>query len=260
MALYVTFHMHNVPVGREAAYADWFDGPHRAALARLRGFRGADRYEVTPEQIMADIAQPWAYCSAYDFETEEPAIDIPALGPLLADARDKGLIARDESERLFSYELYDDWEKSPNWQEGRPLSGISILFGNYVAGRYDEYMDWYRTVHSPEVSNVPGHVGMKRGRLSQHQVEPRCYCPGDQLVYVAQQTDDLAFTVKDFGFRAVGMSPSGIRMQPRSKSGSFARTVHYFRKISGTDFWDGGIAYGGDLSVYPPGYGHEPKP
>ena len=259
MALYVTFHMHNVPAGRDAAYAEWFDGPHREALGRMRGFRGADRYEVTPEQIMADIAQPWRFCSAYDVETDDPAIDVPALGPLLAEARDQGLIAGDETERLFSYELYGDWEKSPNWQEGKPLSGISVLFGNYVAGRYDEYMDWYANVHSPEVSNVPGHVGMRRGRLSPWQVEPRRYCPGDQLVYVAQQTDDLAFTVRDFGYRAVGMSPSGIRMQPRSKSGSFARTVHYFRKVSGTEFWPGGIAYAGDLSVYPPGYGHEPR-
>jgi hypothetical protein len=40
-------------------------------------------------------------------------------------------------------------------------------------------------------------------------------------------------------------------MQPRSTSGSFARTVHYFRKVSGQVFWRGGIAYAGDLSVYP---------
>ena len=67
----------------------------------------------------------------------------------------------------------------------------------------------------------------------------------------AQQTDDLAFTVKDFSERARGVSPSGIAMAPRSSSGSTARTVHYFRKVSGTRFWSGGIAYAGDLSVYP---------
>ena len=36
-----------------------------------------------------------------------------------------------------------------------------------------------------------------------------------------------------------------------STSASIARTVHYFRKISGDRFWPGGIAYAGDLSVYP---------
>jgi len=41
----------------------------------------------------------------------------------------------------------------------------------------------------------------------------------------------------------------GMRLRPTA--GSFARTVHYFRKVSGTEFWPGGIAYGGDLSVYP---------
>ena len=67
----------------------------------------------------------------------------------------------------------------------------------------------------------------------------------------AQQTDDLAFTVADFSARARGVSPSGIAMAPRSDSGSVARTVHYFRKVSGSRFWPGGIAYGGDWSVYP---------
>jgi len=27
--------------------------------------------------------------------------------------------------------------------------------------------------------------------------------------------------------------------------------VHYFRKVSGAKLWSGGIAYAGDLSVYP---------
>ncbi len=27
MALYTTLHLHNVPAGREADYASWFDGP-----------------------------------------------------------------------------------------------------------------------------------------------------------------------------------------------------------------------------------------
>jgi hypothetical protein len=94
-------------------------------------------------------------------------------------------------------------------------------------------------------------VAMKRGELSPVQIEPRRHCPGEQLVMSAHQTNDLAFTVKDFSARAMGRSPSGIAMAPRSKAGSFARTVHFFKKISGTKFWNGGIAYAGDLSVYP---------
>ncbi len=112
-------------------------------------------------------------------------------------------------------------------------------------------MRWYDDVHSHEVTNVPGHVAMKRGRLSDRQLEPRTYCPGDQLVLCAQQTDDLAFTIGDFSARAGGRSPSGVAMTPRSSSGSTARTVHYFGKVSGTAFWPGGVAYGGDLAAYP---------
>jgi len=40
-------------------------------------------------------------------------------------------------------------------------------------------------------------------------------------------------------------------MEPRSSAGSTARTVHYYHKVSGQRFWPGGIAYGGDMSVYP---------
>jgi len=251
MALYTTLHLHNVPPGREQDYADWFDGHHRAALSNLRGFIAADRYEVTAEQIMRDIPQPWRFVSIYDFDLPEPAIDVPALGPLLASARDAGLVADDTTERIYTYALYSDWKNSPNLQPDQPLSGVSIILGNYVPGRAEEYHKWYDDVHSVEVINVPGHVAMKRGELSPLQIEPRHYCPGDQLILCAQQTDDLQFTINDFSARAGGRSPSGIAMEPRSSSGSIARTVHYFRKVSGDRFWPGGVAYAGDLSVYP---------
>src|SRR6201996_5951229 len=54
VALYTTIHLHNVPAGRESEYATWFDGPHRSAVSALRGFKSAERYEVTREQIMPD--------------------------------------------------------------------------------------------------------------------------------------------------------------------------------------------------------------
>jgi hypothetical protein len=250
MAFHTTLHLHNVPAGREPDYAAWFDGPHRTSLAHLRGFSAADRYAVTPEQIMSMIPQPWRFLSVYDFDLPNAAIDVPALGPLIAAARDAGMVADDETERLYTYSMHSDWKPSPNFRPDQPFSGVSIILGNYVAGRKQEYNSWYDEVHSIEVTNVPGHVAMKRGELSPVQIEPRHYCPGDQLVLCAQQTDDLALTVKDFSDRAGGRSPSGIAMQPRSDAGSFARTVHYFRKISGERFWAGGVAYAGDISVY----------
>ncbi len=251
MALYTTIHLHNLSGGREEDYAQWFDGPHREALAGLRGFKTADRYEVTPEQIMPDILQPWTFISVYDFDLPDPAIDISALGPLLAAARDARLIAADDAERIYTYRMYSDWKGSPNWRKSEPFSGVSIILANYVAGHFAEYQKWYDEVHSVEVTNVPGHVAMKRGALAEVQIEPRRHCPGEHLVLCAQQTDDLMFTIGDFSARAQGKSPSGVAMAPRSKTGSFARTVHYFRKTSGAKFWASGVAYAGDLSVYP---------
>lgn len=248
MALYTTLHLHNVVAGKEADYAVWFEGDHGAALSGLAGFRSADRFEIAPVQIMPDIHQPWRYLSVYEFDYDVPDRDITKLARALAPAR--GLIDdSDESERLYTYNLYADWYVGPNWQTGKPLSGVSVILANFVAGREEDYHRWYDEVHIPEVSRVPGHVGMKRGRFAGTQCEPRRYCPGSELVMCAQQTDDLMFTVRDFSARARGVSPSGIAMEARSTAGSFARTVHYFTKISGTA-WDGGIAYDGDLSVY----------
>src|SRR3546814_3237367 len=89
--------------------------------------------------------------SLYEFDLPNAAIDLPALGPLLADARDAGLVAdEDESERIYSYRMYSDWKISPNWQRDQPLSGVSIILANYTIGRYAEYQDWYDNVHSGE--------------------------------------------------------------------------------------------------------------
>ena len=250
MALYTTLHLHNIAAGQEAQYAAWFDGQHLEELTKLRGFVASERFEIAEAQIMPDIAQPWRFLSLYEFDLHVPEIDLPGLGALIANARDKHLILDDDTERLYSYSMYSDWQGSPNWQQEHPLSGVSIILGTYVAGRGPEYHQWYDKVHSIEVTSVPGHVAMKRGQLSDVQIAPQHYCPGDQLILCANQTDDLLFTIKDFSARARGVSPSGIAMAPHSTAGSFARTVHYFKKISGAHFWPGGVAYAGDLSVY----------
>jgi hypothetical protein len=57
MTLYTTVHLHNVVPGQETNFAAWFDGAHSEAVARLRGFRSADRFELTVEQVMPDIPQ-----------------------------------------------------------------------------------------------------------------------------------------------------------------------------------------------------------
>ena len=76
-----------MPAGREADYDAWLDEPYLADLARLLGFVTADRFELTAEQVMPDIAQRWHYMSVYGFDIVTPGIDLPALGPLLAGAR-----------------------------------------------------------------------------------------------------------------------------------------------------------------------------
>ena len=246
MTHHVTIHLHNVPGGSEDRYAAWFDGPHRDRLRALPGFRFADRYEVTPEQVMPDIAQPWKFVSVYEFDDSTPE-----LGALLAEARDASLIDdSDESERVVTYRMYSDWVSSANHQKDKPFSGISLILANFTPGMEAEYHHWYDTVHCPEVTSNPGNVCLKRGKLTAVQLEPKRFIYGGELVLSGLQTDDFDFTIREFASRALGRSPSGIAWAERSKAGSFARTVHFFRLISGTETWPGGIAYAGDFSVY----------
>ena len=110
MALFTTIHLYNVSRGREPAYAQWFDGPHREALQRLRGFMRADRFEVTGAQVMPDIPQPWRFLSVCDLDLPDPKIDLPALGPLLAEARDSGLIDDSLEMLMITFDCHTDTE------------------------------------------------------------------------------------------------------------------------------------------------------
>lgn len=230
MTSYVTMHLHNASAGKETALAEWFSGPHRQALQRLRGFVGVQRFERTTQQVMPDIAQPWQFATVYDFELANPEIDIPALGPLLANARDMGLVRLDGTECLWSYQMYSGWRFSGNWRGG-PMSHIMYLPANVVPGREAEYHAWYDDVHRLEVTETPGFVAMRRGRLLDVQIEPRSFCPGSQIILAGLQTDQLGEVQEEFKARSLGNSKSGVKHGPRSTSASAARTVHFFRRI-----------------------------
>ena len=232
MSGFVTIYLHNPATGRETDLAQAVRGGHFEAASRLRGFRSAQRFEITPEQVMPAIPQPWRYVTIYDFELESPEIDIPSIAPLFADLRDAGLIADDGTERIHSYEMFSPWFFSSNYAPG-PLSHVMLLLANYTAGREAEYHQWYDDQHRHEVSNSPGYVGMRRGQLTAVQAPPVRYCPGNQLIMGGLQTDDLPFAIKDFAARAGGTSPSGVAWGDRSSAASTARTVHLFKSIDG---------------------------
>jgi hypothetical protein len=187
MSGFVTAHFHNPVPGGEVALADTMRSSHFDAVARLRGFRRAQRFEVTLQQIMSAIPQPWRYVTIYDFDLETPGIDLPAIAPHLADLRDAGFVAADGTERIYSYRMYSPWFYSSNYSPG-PLSHIMLLLANVTPGRDADYHHWYDEQHRHEVSNSPGFVGMRRGALADVQVPPVHYCPGDQLILGGLQT------------------------------------------------------------------------
>jgi len=232
MADYVTAHFYNPAPGRETALDEAFLA-HARELPRLRGFKSAQRFEITAQQIMP-CAQPWRRLTLYEVSCEDPNIDVPPLAPLLANLRDAGLFAADEAERMHTYRMYHPWKYSKNYTSG-PLDHVMLLLANFTPGREAEYHRWYDEQHSVEVGEAEGFVGMRRGKLSPVQIAPVSYCPGSELILGGLQAGerDLAFVTKDFADRAGGTSPSGVVWGPRSTSASVARTVHLFKSIAG---------------------------
>ncbi len=231
MTDFVTLHLFNVPAGQDDALMRHVASDHMTRVRSLRGFTRADMYRCAPVQLQVEARQPWAYAIVYEWSLETPAIDLPALAPILADQRDAGLVAGDDAERIYSYGMYRPWKYSANLAPG-PLTHLMVLLANFVPGHEAEYHDWYETVHSVEVSESPGYVGMRRGRLSDVQVPPVRFCPGSELILGGIQTNDLSGTLREFYDRAVGQSPSGIAWAPRSSAGSLARTVHIFERAA----------------------------
>jgi hypothetical protein len=229
---FVTLHLFNTPPGREDDLRAAMVSTIVPGARRLRGFRSAGLFGCAPVQLQAEARQPWTHALIVERTLETPAIDLPALAPILADVRDAGLVAADDAERVYSYAMYHPWKYSANLKPG-PLTHLMFLLANFVPGHEAEYHRWYDEVHSVEVAGSPGFVGMRRGRLSAVQVPPIRFCPGSELILGGIQTDDLAGALKEFYDRAVGQSPSGIAWGARSTAASLARTVHIFERLAG---------------------------
>jgi hypothetical protein len=230
---FVIMHLFNPAPGREAELTEYFREVHVPRVLGLRGIEGVQRFRITEDQLMAECAQPWRYATKYDFRLSNPEIDIPALAPLLADMRDAGLIAADGAERIHSYRMYHEWKYSSNIKDGEPLTHLMFLLANITPGCDEAYHRWYDEVHSVEVGESPGYIGMRRGKLSEVQVPPLNYCPGSELILGALQCTDLKFTIQDFIDRAYGRSASGVAWSDRPKSASIARTVHMAESVDG---------------------------
>ncbi len=229
---FTTIHLFNSPADREMELARVLETLILPRARALRGLKSIDLFRCSPHQLQADARQPWTYAIFYESALETPSIDLPALAPILADLRDAGFIQNDDAERIYSYGMYHPWKYSANLRSG-PLTHILFLLANFVPGHEAEYHHWYDTVHSVEVGESPGFVGMRRGKLSEVQVAPRHFCPGSELILGGLQTEALEPTLKEFYDRAVGTSPSGIAWGPRSSAASLARTVHIFERLSG---------------------------
>jgi len=75
-----------------------------------------------------------------------------------------------------------------------------VVFSNPVAGKEDEYNDWYNRHHIPDVLNVPGFVSGHRFELADTQFS-RDEKKHRYLALYEIETDDIAATLKELRAR-----------------------------------------------------------
>ena len=95
---------------------DWCGRTIKVSVIWYHHYTGAT-WASTCYPIAQHAAQSFRYpSSVYDFDYPDPVVGIPQLGPPIAEARRAGLIAEDETERLYTFRLYGDWKGSANWR------------------------------------------------------------------------------------------------------------------------------------------------
>jgi len=78
-----------------------------------------------------------------------------------------------------------------------------LVLTNSVAGREDEFNDWYTNQHVPDILRIPGFVAAKRFRIASEQVmagQPKW----KYLALYEVETDDLKGALADMVARGGG--------------------------------------------------------
>ena len=75
-----------------------------------------------------------------------------------------------------------------------------VVFTNPVAGKEDQYNDWYNRHHIPDVLNIPGFVSGHRFKLADTQFS-RDEKHHRYLALYEIETDDIAATLKELRAR-----------------------------------------------------------
>lgn len=100
-----------------------------------------------------------------------------------------------------------------------------IVFTNPVAGREDEYNEWYTQQHLKDVLKVPGVVAAQRFRTTPSQRAPEPL-PYKYVAIYELETDDVAGIMAEIGRR------SGTDAMPMSTALAAERTSYIVEAIT----------------------------
>jgi hypothetical protein len=78
-----------------------------------------------------------------------------------------------------------------------------VVLTNAVAGREDEYNDWYDNQHLGDILRIPGFVGAKRFRATAEQANENAP-PWRYLALYQIETDDLGAALAEMNKRGGG--------------------------------------------------------
>jgi hypothetical protein len=100
-----------------------------------------------------------------------------------------------------------------------------VVLTNAVAGREDEFNEWYTNRHIPDVLTLPGIVAAQRFKLSEQQRRDPPY-PWQYLAIYEAETDDLSVTINALKDR------SGTASMPTSTAMAEQRVAWFYTPIT----------------------------
>jgi hypothetical protein len=201
-------HFHNALENFEHEAAEHFERGIVPELFARDGFTRARRYVLTELQIQTEIVQPYRFVSLFDLSAENRDADLALFySAVRRESRERGLISADSS-HLF--ETTRDWISTHRPVPTSNTEHVLLVMTNFVPMMEEDYHVWYDTVHTLEVLDVPGFIGMRRGRLFERQAEPQNAQPANAVVATYLKSDDIAGAIAEFKARARGTSASGI--------------------------------------------------
>jgi hypothetical protein len=193
--------------GTEDEFNKWYNEQHQVDVASIPGFKTAQRYVVSGNQLSPSKPLP-KYLVSYKIVTDDLPSVLREVQRRLQTGETKPSPMQ-STDRNTSVSLTYRAIEPVIYHKGaqpKPVSGethryVQLVFSNPTTpAQEDKYNKWYRDQYLPEVVNAPGWVQGQRFVMNDFQMSTRAPAqwPYKYLAMFEMVTDDLPARILDF--------------------------------------------------------------